>query len=132
MRVEMWVSSPEPAVEVFTSAGTWQGRFQRHFVIGYADPCQNPPAVRSAAAGFGEGSGQSRALSRRRGDLGHGEQDQRLTATVTATAAANGRRQLSATADNARTIRANLGYVRPVRKLCETGLARGSAGGAGY
>jgi hypothetical protein len=30
MRVEVWVSSPEPAVEVFTSAGTCQGRLRRH------------------------------------------------------------------------------------------------------
>src|SRR5690348_262695 len=35
-----------------------------------------------------------------------------LTATVTATAATSGKRQRPATAHNARTIRANLGYVR--------------------
>ena len=58
MQVEMWVSSPEPAVGVFTSAGTWQGRFQRHFVIGYADPCQNPSAVKFGSYRVrGEGSG---------------------------------------------------------------------------
>ena len=33
MRVEVWVSSPEPAVGVFTTAGTCQGRLRRHFVI---------------------------------------------------------------------------------------------------
>ena len=38
-------------------------------------------------SGSGEGSGQNRVLSQRRGDLGDGEQDQPLTATVTATAA---------------------------------------------
>jgi hypothetical protein len=38
MRVEVWVSSPEPAVGVFTAAGTCQGRLRRHFVIGYAAP----------------------------------------------------------------------------------------------
>ena len=30
MRVEVQVSSPEPAVEVFTTAGTCQGRLRRH------------------------------------------------------------------------------------------------------
>ena len=34
--VEAWVASPEPAVGVFTPAGTCQGRLRRHFVIGYA------------------------------------------------------------------------------------------------
>ena len=33
MRVEVWVSSPEPAAGVFTTAGTCQGRLRRHFVI---------------------------------------------------------------------------------------------------
>jgi hypothetical protein len=42
--------------------------------------------------------------------------NQRLTATVTATAAANGYQQRSATAHNARTIGANLGYVRPEKR----------------
>jgi len=46
MQVEIRVVLPEPAVGVFTSAGTWQGRFQRHFVIRYADPCQNPSAIK--------------------------------------------------------------------------------------
>jgi hypothetical protein len=32
------VASPEPAVGVFTPAGTCQGRWRRHFVIGYAAP----------------------------------------------------------------------------------------------
>src|SRR5689334_16178892 len=41
------------------------------------------------------------------GDLPGGEQDQRLTATVTATAAANGCQQRPPTAHNTRTIRAN-------------------------
>lgn len=40
---------------------------------------------------------------------------QRLTATVTA-AAAHGNQRRPATAHNARTIRANLGYVRPERR----------------
>jgi hypothetical protein len=39
---------PEPSVGVCTPAGTCPGRFQRHCVIGYADPGQNPSAV-----GFG-------------------------------------------------------------------------------
>jgi len=38
MRVEVWVSSPEPAVGVFTTAGTCQGRLRRHCVIGFAAP----------------------------------------------------------------------------------------------
>jgi len=38
MLVEVWVASPEPAVGVFTTAGTCQGRFWRHFVIGCAAP----------------------------------------------------------------------------------------------
>ena len=38
MRVEVWVSSPKPAVGVFTTAGTCQGRLRRHFVISYAAP----------------------------------------------------------------------------------------------
>jgi hypothetical protein len=33
MRVEVWVSSPEPAVGVFTTAETCQGRLRRHCVI---------------------------------------------------------------------------------------------------
>jgi hypothetical protein len=41
---------------------------------------------------------------------------QRLTATVTATAAAHGNQRRPATAHNARTIRANLGYVRPEKQ----------------
>ena len=45
-----------------------------------------------------------------------GEQDQRLTATVTATGAATGYHQRPAAAHNARTIRANLGYVRPEKR----------------
>ena len=50
MRVEMWVASPEPAVGVFTPAGTCPGRLRRHCVIGCADPGQNPPAVRSRSS----------------------------------------------------------------------------------
>ena len=46
MREEVWVASPEPAVGVFTTAGTCQGRLRRHFVIGCAAPGQNPSAVR--------------------------------------------------------------------------------------
>jgi hypothetical protein len=30
MRAEVWVSLPEPAVGVFTTAGTCQGRLRRH------------------------------------------------------------------------------------------------------
>ena len=33
MLEEVWVASPEPAVGVFTTAGTCQGRLGRHFVI---------------------------------------------------------------------------------------------------
>jgi len=38
MQEEVWVASPEPAVGVFTPAGTCQGRLRRHFVIGCAAP----------------------------------------------------------------------------------------------
>jgi hypothetical protein len=40
------VASPEPAVGVSTPARTCPRRLWRHFVIGHADPGQNPPAVR--------------------------------------------------------------------------------------
>ena len=59
------------------------------------------------------GSGEGRARSQRRGDLGDWAQDKRLTATVTATAAAIGHQQRPAAAHYTRTIRANWGYVRP-------------------
>ncbi len=61
MQVEIRVVLPEPAVGVFTSAGTWQGRFQRHFVIRYADPCQNPSAIK-----FGSSRVRGRDVSRTR------------------------------------------------------------------
>jgi hypothetical protein len=50
MPVEIWVASPEPAVRVFTPAGTCPGRLWRHCVIGCADPGQNPSAVRSGSS----------------------------------------------------------------------------------
>ena len=62
-------------------------------------------------SGSGEGSGQDTPRSRR------------LTATVTATAATNGHQQRPATAHNARTIRANLGYVRPEKRKVAVQLA---------
>jgi hypothetical protein len=68
-------------------------------VIGYADPGQNPSAVRFGSSRVrGEGSGQDRARSQRRGDCGNGAQDQRLTAT----AAANGNQQPTATSSDRR------------------------------
>jgi len=51
----------------------------------------------------------SHAHGRRHVDLGDGLQDQRLTATVTATAAANGHQQRPVAADSSRTIRADWG-----------------------
>jgi hypothetical protein len=42
-----------------------------------------------------------------------------MTTTVTATAAANGYQQRPATAHNTRTLRANLGYVRPEKQTVE-------------
>ena len=42
MQEEMWLASPEPAVGVFTPAGTCPGRIRQHCVIGYANPGQNP------------------------------------------------------------------------------------------
>ena len=90
MRVEVWVSSPEPGVGVFTTAGTCQGRLRRQLRDRLRRPLTEPVCrqVRQLS-GSGEGPGQDRALSQGRGDLGDGDQDQRLTATVTATAAAN-------------------------------------------
>jgi len=55
MRVERWVASSEPAVGVFTPAGTCPGRLRRHCVIGCADPGQNPSAVRSGRRVRGRG-----------------------------------------------------------------------------
>ena len=73
MRVEMRVASPEPAVEVFTPAGTYPGRLRRHCVIGCADPGQDPSAVGPAAVGFGEGPGQAAARSVSRCRPGSGD-----------------------------------------------------------
>ncbi len=42
-----------------------------------------------------------------------------LTATVTATAATNGRQRRPATSQKTRTIRGNLGYVRPEKRKVE-------------
>src|SRR5215467_4733406 len=60
--VEAWVASPEPAVGVFTPAGTCQGRLRRHFVIrSRADRCfLTEPVCRQVRqqSGSGEGSGQ--------------------------------------------------------------------------
>jgi hypothetical protein len=39
MREEVWVASPEPAVGVFTTAGTCQRRLRRHFVIQSREVC---------------------------------------------------------------------------------------------
>ena len=44
------MTSPEPAVGVFTPAGTCPWRLRRHRVIGCADPGQNPSAVRSGSS----------------------------------------------------------------------------------
>jgi hypothetical protein len=135
MRVEVWVSSPEPAVGLFTTAGTCQGRLRRHFVIGSAAPLTEPDCrqVRQLS-GSGEGPGTGQAPARlpetgrematrtrasrchQPGDRGNGEQDQPLTATVTATAAVNRCHQRPATAHNSRTIRANWGYGRPEKR----------------
>ena len=68
MRQEVRVASPEPAVGVFTPAGTCQGRLRRHFVIGYAAPGQNPSAVR-----FGSSRVRGRGLGRTKRCHGAGE-----------------------------------------------------------
>jgi hypothetical protein len=60
--VEWWVASPEPAIGVFTPAGTCPGRLRRHCVIGCADPGQNPSVVRSGSSRV-----RGRGLGRRRG-----------------------------------------------------------------
>ena len=58
MREEMWLASPEPAVGVFTPAGTCPGRLRHHCVIGYANSGQNPSAVRSGSYRVGGRVGQ--------------------------------------------------------------------------
>jgi hypothetical protein len=75
MLEEVWVASPEPAVGVFTTAGTCPGRLRRHCVIGYADPGHNPPAARSGSsrvrgrglgrAGRGHGAGETSEMGSR-------------------------------------------------------------------
>jgi len=85
------MASPEPAVAVFTTAGTCQGRLRRHFVIGYAASGQNPPAVRFGSSRVrGEGLGRAGRCHSAGKNYGNEEQDQHLAATVTATAATNG------------------------------------------
>jgi hypothetical protein len=56
MRVERWVASPEPAVGVFTPAGTCPGRLRRH--CGSAAPTLDRTRLPSgpAAVGFGGGA----------------------------------------------------------------------------
>jgi hypothetical protein len=77
MPVEMWVASPEPAVGVFTPAGTCPGRLWRHFVIGCADPGQNPAAVRFGSSRVrGRGPGRARRGLLAAGKSGAGDEHQ--------------------------------------------------------
>jgi len=69
MRVEIGVASPEPAVGVFTPAGTCPGRLRRHCVIGCADLDRTRLPQGPAAVGFGGGA---RAGQRRGRCLGAG------------------------------------------------------------
>ena len=46
---------PEPAIGVFTTAGTCQERLRRHYVIGYAAPDRTRLPSSSAVVGFGGG-----------------------------------------------------------------------------
>ena len=48
--MEWRMTFPEPAVGVFTPAGTWPRRLRRHCVIGCADPGPNPSAVSSGSS----------------------------------------------------------------------------------
>ena len=104
MQMEAWVASPEPAVGVFTPAGTCPGRLRRHYVIGYADPGQNPSAVRSGSSQVrGRGRGMARAARRCRADGGSQDQGAEVpgnawvTVSAGATADSNGSdRRLSA------------------------------------
>ena len=59
----MRVASPEPAIGVFTPAGTCPGRLRRHCVIGCADPGQNPPAASSRSSRV-RGRGLGRTMAR--------------------------------------------------------------------
>jgi len=71
---EMWVS-PEPAVGVFNASRNPARALSAHYVIGCADPCQNPAVVRFGGSRV-RGRDLDRVRSRRRGDLGDREQDQ--------------------------------------------------------
>ena len=53
------MTSPELTIGVFAPAGTCPGRLQRHCVIGWADPEQNPACRKvPQQSGSGEGPGQ--------------------------------------------------------------------------
>ena len=127
MQEEVWVSSPEPAVGVFTTAGTCQGRLRRHFRDRLRRPLTDP-VCRQIRQLSGSGGGAWDRTGRCHSAGKNAEmwnRNQRLTATVTAAAAATSYRQRPAAAHNSRTIRANWGYVRPekrkvVRQRCPT------------
>jgi hypothetical protein len=67
---------PEPAVGVFTTAGTRQRRLRRHFVIGYAARDRTRLPSGPAAIGFGGGSGTGQGAASCRKQAGDGDEDQ--------------------------------------------------------
>jgi hypothetical protein len=74
------VAFHEPAVGIFTPAGTCPRRLRRHLVIGYADPGQNPSAVKfgsSRVRGRGLGRAGRGPVAGRRPDVG--DEDQGVT-----------------------------------------------------
>jgi len=119
--VEVQVSSPNPPWEYLcvpepvkpagdrraTASVELYGSSTREDGLDRTRPSPGPAAV-----GFGGGTRVGQGAVTAPGDLGDGEQDQRLTATVVA----SGYQQRPATAHNARTIRANWGYVRPEKR----------------
>jgi hypothetical protein len=71
------VASHEPAVGVFTPAGTCPGRLRRHLVLGDAGTGQNPSAVKfgsSRVRGRGLGRAGRGPLAGRRPDVGDDDQ----------------------------------------------------------
>ena len=67
---EVWVSSPEPAVGVFTTAGTCQGRLRRYCVIGSPTLDRTRLPSGPAAIGFGGGAGTGQGAANRRKQVG--------------------------------------------------------------
>jgi hypothetical protein len=76
----VWVSSPEPAVGVFTTAGTCQVAPSASLVIGFAAPDRTRLPKGSAAIGFGGGAWAGQGAARwPETRPGGGDEDQGVT-----------------------------------------------------